>query len=423
MADMTGDLPLVVPVSVLEEFFQCSVCMNHMNNTMMTPCGHRYCHKCITEWADRNHTCPCCNAQLFNKQLIKDYQFDNLIAVVNFEKEKAEDKYFETLINTASDESEFSNRKYSPVEQVLKKHLKQSLAAHENYFLGLKNDFAKRKHFWEQQLQRSLDTLQLEGLPPADISEKSDALEKSFQEKCATLSEELDRCNAFVADAYDRYLQSHIPSLEILPVSVSVLIVEKNIRIPDLIFQPVDCLNVIQGAVERTLQERGDPVLRWDYSGRIILVGPLSRCNQTELAAVLSGPIDPDMYPDVHQVTWQTKPIIQFGMKPGTEIVLIQCLKCESDMPKVCFVEQYKTQGSHPVDYFSCTQCGFNWICRSCIQICHQGHDTKPYVMNHKPTWACCYCPKKKKCHLLKPRSEDMATDDSLQQSLFSEHL
>ena len=53
--------------------------MNALTNTTMTQCGHRYCFTCIKEWVDRKHTCPCCNANLDQKSLFKDHQFDSLI--------------------------------------------------------------------------------------------------------------------------------------------------------------------------------------------------------------------------------------------------------------------------------------------------------------------------------------------------------
>lgn len=68
-------------VAVLEEYFQCSICLNTMQAAMMTSCGHRYCNKCIGEWVDRHHNCPCCNGALDRTRLVKDHQFDGLIGV------------------------------------------------------------------------------------------------------------------------------------------------------------------------------------------------------------------------------------------------------------------------------------------------------------------------------------------------------
>ena len=52
-----------------------------MKDTHMTKCGHRYCGKCIIEWVDRQHKCPCCNTGLDREQLFKDHQFDSLISM------------------------------------------------------------------------------------------------------------------------------------------------------------------------------------------------------------------------------------------------------------------------------------------------------------------------------------------------------
>lgn len=49
------------------------------------------------------------------------------------------------------------------------------------------------------------------------------------------------------------------------------------------------------------------------------------------------------------------------------------------------------------VDYFSCGECRLNWLCAACAAHCHSGcRDVKPFMLNHQPTWGCCYCSKKR---------------------------
>jgi len=52
------------------------------------------------------------------------------------------------------------------------------------------------------------------------------------------------------------------------------------------------------------------------------------------------------------------------------------------------------------VDYYNCKDCGYNWICKSCAETCHRGHQVSTYILGHVPSWACCYCAKKGKCKL-----------------------
>ncbi|XP_067667122.1 uncharacterized protein [Haliotis asinina] len=402
MTDKTGELPLVIPISILEEYFQCSICLNNMTDTMTTVCGHRYCGKCIQEWVDRNRNCPCCNSTVNSVQLIKDHQFDSLIGEVQSEKSKAEATYFDNLINSAANSaSDFTDRKLSPIEEVLKKHLRQGLTAHEKYFQSLRLEFAQRMQTLERETERALQTLMLEGLSPTEVQLQTAEMESRLTSQKEALTDQLQLCIDRVADAYDRYLTDHIPTLTILPVKVSVYIVDKNLHIPDITIKAFDDITHVQTVIENTLKDRGDPLIRWGCEGGVYLVGPLSGDNRGDLQKVLDDPDCVESFPDIHLLTWHSRPVLQYNMKPGSEIVVKGCFKCESDLPKICFVQKYKEQGPHPVDYFSCKKCGFNWICRSCVQICHQGHDVSTHVLNHKPTWACCYCPKKKKCQLL----------------------
>ncbi|KAK7499693.1 hypothetical protein BaRGS_00009034 [Batillaria attramentaria] len=402
-------LPIAIPVGKLEEYFQCSICLNTMQQVVVTSCGHRYCDKCIREWVDRHHSCPCCNGSLDTSRLIKDHQFDGLIGTCKEEKDKAESTYFDNLIHTAVTKGgEVSDQTFAgtPVEEVLKKHLKQSLAAHELYFQDLRHQYEVKAQHLEFRLRKEMERLQLDGLPPHVLNEKIQELEGQIQEKKESLTAEMQNCQQLVAEAYDRYLTDHIPHLDVLPVKVTVVIADKGIKLPDITLSPSDTLTVIQTAVEEGLKQRGDEVIRWHPDGgKVLIVSPLSRqssYNVTEILADVSS--GGDAYPGIEQVAWLTKPVLQHHMKPGSEIVLHGCLVCESDLPKVCYAQKHKEQGPHKVDYFSCKQCGFNWICRSCIQVCHKDHSVAVHVLNHQPTWACCYCPKKKTC-CLKSRS------------------
>lgn len=73
-------------------------------------------------------------------------------------------------------------------------------------------------------------------------------------------------------------------------------------------------------------------------------------------------------------------------------------LKSEEIKPcfAVEFAQQQQQQPEQRVDYFSCGACKLNWLCASCAAHCHSGcGDVKPFMLNHLPNWACCYCGKK----------------------------
>ncbi|XP_025078140.1 E3 ubiquitin-protein ligase TRIM21-like [Pomacea canaliculata] len=395
---MASDLPIFIPARVVEEYFNCSICLNTMVEPNMTACGHRFCSKCITEWVDRHRSCPCCNGVLDSTRLFRDHQFDGLIDVCKKEIQNAESAYFDSLLKPDQ-----HMPPATPVEEVLRKHLKSSLAAHERYFQDLKQQFERKSQCLEFKMRKDLERLRLDGTPPAVLQLEIQNLEDALQEKKEALESDLQNCLKLVAEAYDRYLSEHIPSLDILPVKVTVVINDKGIRLPDIGLSPADTLTVIQTAVEEMLKQRGNEVIRWQPDGgKILLVSPLSKQESYNVPEILLDiSMGGDSFPGIQQLSWLDKPVLQYHTKSGSELILHGCMVCQSDLPKVCYVQTYKQQGPKKVDYYSCSQCGFNWICKSCIQVCHKDHPVTPHVLNHQPTWACCYCPKKKTCHLL----------------------
>jgi len=88
----------------------------------------------------------------------------------------------------------------------------------------------------------------------------------------------------------------------------------------------------------------------------------------------------------------------------GTEIHVKGNLLLKGDDDAVCFTATYVKDGDQRCDYFRCKDCNFNWICKSCANICHKGHNLVSFMLNHKPSYGCCYCVKKKTCKLINAR-------------------
>ena len=74
----------------------------------------------------------------------------------------------------------------------------------------------------------------------------------------------------------------------------------------------------------------------------------------------------------------------------------------KSDEPLKCVTLRYKKDDPEETkfNYYSCRTCGINWVCEWCTKGCHEGHDLLPFMMDHRPTWACCYCVKKGCCKI-----------------------
>ncbi|XP_045216256.2 E3 ubiquitin-protein ligase trul-1-like [Mercenaria mercenaria] len=402
MEGTESDLPLFVPLAPLNDYFQCSICMCNLTVSTMTVCGHRYCEKCISEWVNRQHKCPCCNHPLTTSQLIKDHQFDSLISTIGGEKEKAESKYFENLITEAAMPEGGSSRNMTPVEAVLKEHLKKGLMEHENYFQTLKKSFETKMTVLETTTEKAVMELSSHGLSDQEVTLQTQDLRITLQRQKEELHRELDRCAQMVAETYDKYLSSHIPSLDVLPVKATVILASKNIQIPDIVFDPTDSLKQVRDNVESAMIKKHNPVHEWQQDVRMFLFGPFAKCSECEMEKIVNDYLTTGvLIQDVQVITEGCMLGLQYAMKPGSVILIYGTVKLESDLPKKCFVEVFKKgDTSQRVDYFSCNNCSFKWICRSCMEVCHSGHDVVPYIMQHQPNWACCYCPKKKVCRI-----------------------
>ncbi|KAK3724270.1 hypothetical protein RRG08_043269 [Elysia crispata] len=220
---------LLIPYDRIEDHINCSICLSVMRGAVLTPCGHRYCTKCITEWVGRNHSCPCCNSALQESQFYSDVQFDSFAETILVERDKAEQSYFDQMFNKATESSQDDNSlstTSSQFEKILKSHLKSTLLSHQRYFDKLREDFQRKVHLLDSGIWSDLSV--------GDGTESEKDIVKS------TLKKNLEESERLAAEAYDRYLTEHMPALELLPVVVTVYIAGKDLRIPDVVIKPTD---------------------------------------------------------------------------------------------------------------------------------------------------------------------------------------
>ncbi|XP_070541795.1 E3 ubiquitin-protein ligase TRIM17-like [Ptychodera flava] len=398
------ELPLKIPVKALLENLTCPICMSVLNDTYMTRCGHRYCKECIKECVNRRHKCPCCNADIASvKELVHDHQFNLLIQIIKNEKSMAEENYFQTLINAAVSTvtSDQGSSTHSPVEEVLKKHLKEGLAAHENYYQQMKRQCRQQLQCIESDMKNKVDELQRNGSAGTELEQQLTALKAKFEEQKDTLLGEFQKCSNMVSDAYDRYLSEMLPTPAILPVNVTLVLLDKEISLPDVKLKPNDSTVEIQEMLKCLMEAKEDPIVDFAEDVQFMLVGPFAKRSLYETHQLAKDVVHHNaVHTDVVLLLRDSKPVLEFGAKPGSEIVIIGQVKCKSDLPKQCFARVFEAGTEQIVDYFTCHDCKFNWVCKSCMESCHKEHKTVPYIMNHHPTWACCYCTKKKKCIL-----------------------
>ncbi|XP_022086916.1 tripartite motif-containing protein 26-like [Acanthaster planci] len=399
MADMAEgeELPLSIPVKAVSEHFTCPICMERLSQTYITPCGHRYCGICIKECVNRRSKCPCCNTKVTADKLYPDWAFDNLISMVSTEKSKAEDQYFVKLIQEAGHhEHEGANhREESPIVGTLQKHLKTGLATHEQYYQDFKREFTQRI----QEVNLQMEALQGGG-DDVLLAQQLQELEVKKQ----TLHTELRTCTQLLVDAYDKYLADHLPTPSLLPVTVSVRLQGKNVSLPDIKIKPHSSISEIKDVIAMAMEARGDPIASFpDDQVQFVLLGPVEKGREISaelLEELLQSPDSMERSEVIRLLPRGCHPLLEFGVKPGSEVVVAGPLKLESEMPKQCFAQTFVKDKGQSMDYFTCKDCAFKWVCRSCKDFCHKDHQTVPYIMGHQPTWACCYCPRKKKCQL-----------------------
>jgi len=99
-------------------------------------------------------------------------------------------------------------------------------------------------------------------------------------------------------------------------------------------------------------------------------------------------------------VTEMNRCIREFDLTPGATIHVLTTFVLKSEVPKPCFTFTYVKDAGQKCDYFRCKTCGFNWICQPCAAQCHKDHELLPFMKDHVPSHACCYCVKKKTCKI-----------------------
>ncbi|KAL6053334.1 RING-type domain-containing protein, variant 4 [Balamuthia mandrillaris] len=407
----------------------------------MTPCGHNFCRECILECINRKHVCPCCNKEVVQSQLIKNHQYDKLLSMINAEKEAASKQYFAQLINKGGDgtvtqaggasvttagnggeKGGTSGKGLSPIEALFHQHLKRSLMAYEDYYTELREKYLKSqtilKDSYAAQMgdaQSKLERKLRKKKKSASIKrarEKTDATINSLTERC---SQELERLQlsfehsvALLQQSYETYMKEHMPAPRFLPVTVSLVVPHKRVRFDNVVLKPTDALVDVKLLLVERLQQSGNPLTSFSPSARFVLRKPFlvggaaagEREGQSSTSSGGSSSSESGVSHEEVPITDEMLPILQYGVEPGSEIVLVGDVLLESDKPKQCFTAVFQKDKGMVCDYYTCKDCNFNWICQACSEECHKGHSLVPYIKNHVPTWACCYCVKKRCGHL-----------------------
>jgi hypothetical protein len=197
-----------------------------------------------------------------------------------------------------------------------------------------------------------------------------------------------EACVKYLMESYESFLSECTVTPSLLPLRVTVSVAHKPALSWTVNVMQTDTESQLMQLVTSRLSELGE---------NIVDLGPdahfkVKRAFEHALASSEATP---------SCVLGKTQPIGELHLDPGATFEL-GGITLRSDMPKVCFAKVFDANDpSQTTDYFSCKTCDLNWVCEGCASSCHSGHDLQPFLGDHRPTWACCYCSKKKKkqCH------------------------
>jgi hypothetical protein len=345
---------------------------------------------------------------------------------VRDERRKAEREYYQQLVDAATDApfggtTDGSRVVESPLESILRKHLKHTLKLHETFHQQVIVDYQRAlgKIALEKQLltEKTMRNFPHDPDHPERLSQLVE-IEMKGEEKKEMLAKELEKTEQLLTSTYDRYLTEYLPSPSTIPVTVSLSVPERQFLAPEVILRPEDSMAAVLKKLRSAMEESGMAIAEFPPCEEfaVSIINPFARTNEggvadeSQVGGANSGNHDDERASGgikgqmniLDQVLHaDCKPLLEFCLKPGTELRFKGAIVLVGETPLQCFAATFvKGQTARGIDYFTCRDCGFNWVCQPCAEICHKGHSLVSYLRNHKPTWACCYCPKKKKCSI-----------------------
>lgn len=393
-----------IPASALDAFIICPICACSISNCCTTPCGHRYCEDCIMRHIRGNSPkCPCCNSKVEENRLLKDHQFDSLIESLQSQKRHAESEYVDHIVRSADrgERAPGFSRFFSPIQDALQDYLKGSFLAHDAYYQELKHQRDKAVASLDAECQRHVGMTAVECPDRLNVVK---TIERTFSERKCQIDDEFNQNADHIANAYRSHLQQ-MPELRIIPLKLSIFILCKNLTLPAVILEPHAKLKDIKAAAEKAVSDMApaadpDSITQWGDNIRVVALGPFIQYEPEILKTIVADVVAGVQRAGAVLIPHDT-PLLNLGLKQGSQVVIDGCVMFDSDKPKQCFAETYNDLHPEMTDYFTCQTCsGTNWICRWCKQVCHASHTVVPYVLNHKPGWPCCYCTKTKSCRL-----------------------
>eukprot|EP00753_Platysulcus_tardus_P008160 PLAT1570.1.p1 GENE.PLAT1570.1~~PLAT1570.1.p1 ORF type:complete len:411 (+),score=74.10 PLAT1570.1:17-1249(+) len=403
MAALDEPAGFLIPLRSIWDEFTCPVCLEPITDCYMTACGHNFCHGCIDECLARRHTCPSCNTECTRDQLVKNLSLDNLLQKLSEQRQAASDEYFAKLTGSAKADDSSGGKEgsedageRSPIEAVFQRHMQRSLLGFQSYYEDLKRKHVERTARVKTELAEALEDVAASAAaslrrpadgPPIlrrdDSTDRAASLRRNCEAKLAELQQRFDAAVGVLVDSYDRYMSELAPSPALVPATVTIEVEDRHMRFDAQVKSTSFTADMID-VVQARFRDLGDPVVEFGADVQWKLK-PAEVSKEDELIS-----LDDD------------RPIFEQSasgrIDPGVHLLLVGSVKLSSMAPKACFKAEFVKGAGMVMDYYRCNDCGFNWVCKPCADQCHAAHSLVPFRLKHKPSYACCYCVKKKVC-------------------------
>ena len=191
----------------------------------------------------------------------------------------------------------------------------------------------------------------------------------------------------------DKYLKENLPASPIdLPIKTKIIIPGYNDQvINNIVLHKTDSVKKLYLIVRNYFECLGDPIQNLDNLQFVI--------KKYNLSTDINGNIE---HVENNYVLENIDDLfLTLPIHSGEIIVLkgdVETISTTKIVNKInkCIKLNFKKDES--VDYFSCNECNLKWICEVCNDICHSNHTKILFKLDHKPSWACCYCSKSKNC-------------------------
>lgn len=386
----------------------CAICSDLFNKAVVTSCGHTFCEACIHECLNLKHVCPLCNKDgITVDKLVRNLALDGVIESVREASASADEQYTSDLFVRARNNMNMNtettattgatNSTLPTLEATFASYMSETLLAFRNH-------------------QANLDAMHRRRLAQLQIACASDP---QFVFKQSELEKRHERASALMIEELCCYLgQTAVPPF-LVPTTVTVVFRggSKGARQREIRFDAnltgATTAADIWDLVREAVVSRGDEIIKTN-SLRVVLHRrrrgheghPAGDDHHTDAAG-------DDHHTDADQdvALGLDSPMPLFSAVPEKRLdgarwmVYVEGESLLKSDTEPCFSRVFKKDTGQKTNYYSCLTCGIKWICPRCASTCHtaQGHEVVMYLKGHTPTWACCYCARKKpqtKCRL-----------------------